>query len=273
MQVLRFSAVALVVVATALTVGGHAEATGICTDNPNNKFSVTCIKADMLPGPWGGAYARWESKALNISQPAALAGGFLEHTLWLYSDYTIQPDGTCPTCTWLEIGDSAGFANQWWRWFYWVDGTTGYVEHAISQAPNDNAWRSYEIQWEGSGVTQGWKLYLNGSQVGGYSSTTPIITWKAPNLMANQRASSGLEATNSAFYLSGGNSNSNTGTDTFNVTPLQLRSVTCCTWWNWPSNYADVDGPQPCPASPPYACYNGENATTGPATWNSNKPR
>ena len=268
---IRLALTALFTMSLMVVPLGSASAdVGNCSDNPDNKYSETCITQSMQAGPWGGLFARWNSGHLAISQARAQEGHFFLHAIWLYSHWNTSR-------TFLELGDIAGISGLWERWFYWIDGTVGYMEHLIRRSPDDDLQRSYQIQWEGSGPQQGWKLHINFEQVAGYSATTPVIPWIPATEMASQKAFAGLETTNGAFALLSGQSQTHTvsssGLETFRTDSLQLRSTACCSWNFWASSLSQVDGPQPCPVSPPYACYNGENISGGPSTWNANKPR
>jgi hypothetical protein len=263
---------------------------GPCSANPSTYVSKACLKAGMGSGPWGGMYSQWNSTSLNISRALAEANpprDFVEQGIWYYNNFG-------PSTTWLEVGDTAGIAygqprvGHWERWWLWVDGTRGidfYTEHRVAQSPSDGGIHSYEIQWNGSGPTQGWGVYIDGGLVGGYgappgpdNNNNLLLSWDNPNNFFNFRVLAGLEITSAAFALNpDGTSNSNTRdinnvTQTFDFNPLQVRDIICCAWSNWPNGTSQVDGPQPCDsASPPYACMNGVAPTV--SEWLENKPR
>jgi hypothetical protein len=210
---------------------------------------------------------------LNIGQEAAHAGSWIAQAVW-FDD--LSP-GLPATGEWLELGDTAGthlltnpsrpdLANQWERWWYWVDGYTDgshYHEYGIQQAPvGDGVLRTWIIQWDGS--VSGWGIYEceNGTC---YKKNTDTLLWRDPTTMTKQELTLGSEV--NYFGM-----NYNTNSNVFMAQNMWMREANG-SWPGWSGN-VQVQIDAGCSTYPTHFCLNGSwNAPAPPYTnWRNNKP-
>jgi hypothetical protein len=220
--------------------------------------SIKCMYGSWTGQRYGGGLADWNSAALNITESAAHSGQFIAEAMWFTGI------GTSAT-TYLKVGITGGTstmignANQWQRWYYYVDATVpGTIQlNGIIEAPNDNISRHYQLEAFPDGSGQ-WSV-LAGCDPACWGV---YVWWADPNnttVFNNTLYMVGLEVTPGVM-------NSSSNAPTFN--DHYLGAI------NWvtkggelPAYSAQVD--RPCSLNSVPFCLNGNGTGTN---WDNNKP-